>query len=72
MGRTHEEVLREALEDPEVRAEYEKLGPEYEALRNQLKEGYIARREEDNETNSLWEYATLEGWPDDEEEYPRV
>jgi len=28
-----------------------------------MKEGYLARRQEDIETNQEWEAATLEGWP---------
>ena len=29
---THEEFVKQMLEDPEVRAEYERLAPEYELL----------------------------------------
>jgi len=33
-------------------------------LSRELKEGYLARREEDAEINAEWEVATLENWPD--------
>ena len=37
---------------------------EEEQLRQELIEGYKARREEDAELNKEWEYATLESWPE--------
>ena len=37
---------------------------EKEKLEKELKEGYLARREEDAEINKEWEIATLEGWDD--------
>ena len=36
---------------------------EREQLLELMKEGYLARRQEDIETNQEWEAATLEGWP---------
>ena len=36
---------------------------EHERFLELMKEGYLARRQEDIETNQEWEAATLEGWP---------
>ncbi len=46
------------------RAIEEKLDQtEREQFLELMKEGYLARRQEDIETNQEWEAATLEGWP---------
>ena len=37
---------------------------EEEQLRQELIEGYKARRKEAEEINKEWEYATLESWPE--------
>lgn len=36
---------------------------EREKVRAELREGYLATRDEDAEINRTWEAATLEGWP---------
>ena len=41
--RRHKDVLRDALKDPEVKKEYERLGPEYERRRQHI----LARKEQD-------------------------
>ncbi len=33
-----------------------------------MKEGYLARRQEDVETDQVWEVAALEGWPEEDVE----
>lgn len=35
---------------------------EQQELRETLREGYLARRDEDAKINSEWESSTLEGW----------
>lgn len=36
---------------------------EREQFLDLMKEGYLARRQEDIESNQEWDAATLEGWP---------